>query len=65
MSLNRIVLGFSLVALATAAAAQDRRPGYGPTRHPTYRFRPSNLSHQRLLRLLHHPLLSRLRWRMS
>jgi uncharacterized protein GlcG (DUF336 family) len=31
MSLNRIVLGLSLVALATAAAAQDRRPGYGPS----------------------------------
>jgi glc operon protein GlcG len=29
MSLNRIVLGLSLIALATAAAAQDRRPGYG------------------------------------
>ena len=31
MSLNRIVLGLSLAVFATAAAAQDRRPGYGPT----------------------------------
>lgn len=31
MSLVRIVLGFTLVAFATAAAAQDRRPGYGPS----------------------------------
>lgn len=31
MLLNRIVLGLSLAALATAAAAQERRPGYGPT----------------------------------
>ena len=31
MSLNRIVLGLSLAVFATAAAAQDRRPGYGPS----------------------------------
>jgi uncharacterized protein GlcG (DUF336 family) len=31
MSFNRIVLGLSLAAFATAAAAQDRRPGYGPS----------------------------------
>jgi glc operon protein GlcG len=31
MSLRRIVLGFSLAAFAAAAAAQDRRPDYGPT----------------------------------
>jgi uncharacterized protein GlcG (DUF336 family) len=31
MSLSRIVLGVSFVALAGAAAAQDKRPGYGPT----------------------------------
>lgn len=31
MSLTKILLGFSLVALATAAAAQDRRPEYGPS----------------------------------
>jgi uncharacterized protein GlcG (DUF336 family) len=31
MLLNRILLGLSLAALCTAAAAQDRRPGYGPT----------------------------------
>ena len=29
MKLSRIVLGLSLAAMATAAAAQDRRPGYG------------------------------------
>ena len=29
-SLTRIVLGFALAALATVAAAQDRRPDYGP-----------------------------------
>jgi glc operon protein GlcG len=29
MKVSRIVLGLSLVALAGAAAAQDRRPGYG------------------------------------
>lgn len=29
MSLTRIVLGFSLVAFAGVAAAQDKRPGYG------------------------------------
>jgi glc operon protein GlcG len=31
MSLRTIVLGFSLAAFAAAAAAQDRRPDYGPT----------------------------------
>ena len=31
MSLTRIVLGVTLVALATVAAAQERRPGYGPS----------------------------------
>ena len=31
MSLTRIVLGFSLVAFATVAAAQEKRPGYGPS----------------------------------
>ena len=31
MSLSRIVLGFSLMAFAAVAAAQDRRPGYGPS----------------------------------
>jgi uncharacterized protein GlcG (DUF336 family) len=31
MSLNRIVLGLSLAAFATAAAAQEKRPGYGPS----------------------------------
>lgn len=31
MSLTRIALGLSLVAFAAAAAAQDRRPGYGPS----------------------------------
>ena len=30
MNLNRIVLGLSLVAMAGVAAAQDRRPSYGP-----------------------------------
>ena len=29
MSLNRIVLGFTLATVAAVAAAQDRRPGYG------------------------------------
>src|SRR5260221_2140260 len=28
--LSRIVLGFSIAALATVVAAQDKRPGYGP-----------------------------------
>ena len=31
MSLNRIVLGLSLAVFATAAAAQEKRPGYGPS----------------------------------
>jgi glc operon protein GlcG len=31
MSLSRIVLGFSLAAFAAFAAAQDRRPDYGPS----------------------------------
>ena len=31
MFLGRIVLGFALVALAPVAAAQDRRPEYGPS----------------------------------
>jgi uncharacterized protein GlcG (DUF336 family) len=31
MSLTRIALGLSLVAFAASAAAQDRRPGYGPS----------------------------------
>jgi glc operon protein GlcG len=31
MSLVRIVLGFTLAAFAAVAAAQDRRPGYGPS----------------------------------
>jgi len=31
MSLNRIVLGFSLAAFASIAAAQDKRPDYGPS----------------------------------
>jgi uncharacterized protein GlcG (DUF336 family) len=31
MSLKRIVLGFTLAVFATVAAAQDRRPGYGPS----------------------------------
>ena len=31
MHLKRFVLGLGLAALATAAAAQDRRPGYGPS----------------------------------
>jgi uncharacterized protein GlcG (DUF336 family) len=31
MKLNRIVLGLSLAAMASVAAAQDRRPGYGPS----------------------------------
>lgn len=31
MSLARIVLGFSLVAFAAVAVAQERRPGYGPS----------------------------------
>jgi uncharacterized protein GlcG (DUF336 family) len=31
MSLTRIALGLSLVAFTTVAAAQDRRPGYGPS----------------------------------
>lgn len=31
MSLIRMVLGFSLVAFAAVAAAQERRPGYGPS----------------------------------
>ena len=31
MSLIRIVLGFTLVAFAAIAAAQDRRPDYGPS----------------------------------
>ena len=30
MQLKKIVLGLALAALATAASAQDRRPGYGP-----------------------------------
>jgi len=30
MSLTRTVLGLALAAFATAAAAQDRRPSYGP-----------------------------------
>ncbi len=30
MTLARIVLGCTLVAFSAAAAAQDRRPGYGP-----------------------------------
>ena len=30
MSLSRMVLGFSLVAFTAVAAAQDRRPDYGP-----------------------------------
>jgi glc operon protein GlcG len=30
MNKSRIVLGLALVALAFGAAAQDRRPGYGP-----------------------------------
>ncbi len=30
MSFLRIVLGITLVAFASLAAAQDRRPGYGP-----------------------------------
>jgi uncharacterized protein GlcG (DUF336 family) len=30
MLLTRIMLGFTLAAFAAAAAAQDRRPGYGP-----------------------------------
>lgn len=29
MSLNRIMLGLTLAAFATVAAAQDKRPGYG------------------------------------
>ncbi len=31
MFLGRIVLGFALMALAPVAAAQDRRPEYGPS----------------------------------
>jgi uncharacterized protein GlcG (DUF336 family) len=31
MSITRIALGLSLAAFATVAAAQDRRPGYGPS----------------------------------
>jgi uncharacterized protein GlcG (DUF336 family) len=31
MSLIRIALGFTLAAFAAVAAAQDRRPGYGPS----------------------------------
>jgi glc operon protein GlcG len=31
MSLTRIVLGFTLAAFTAVAAAQDRRPGYGPS----------------------------------
>jgi uncharacterized protein GlcG (DUF336 family) len=31
MSLTRIALGVSLVAFAGLAAAQDKRPGYGPS----------------------------------
>jgi glc operon protein GlcG len=31
MSLIRIVLGFTLVAFAAVGAAQDQRPGYGPS----------------------------------
>ena len=31
MSLSRIVLGLALAAFATVAAAQERRPGYGPS----------------------------------
>jgi uncharacterized protein GlcG (DUF336 family) len=31
MTLTRIVLGCSLVAFSAVAAAQDRRPGYGPS----------------------------------
>ena len=31
MLLVRIVLGFTLAAFAAVAAAQDRRPGYGPS----------------------------------
>jgi uncharacterized protein GlcG (DUF336 family) len=30
MSLTRIALGITLAAFATVAAAQDKRPGYGP-----------------------------------
>jgi glc operon protein GlcG len=30
MSLTRIALGFSLIAFTAVAAAQDRRPDYGP-----------------------------------
>ena len=30
MSMRRIALGCTLIAFAAAAAAQDRRPGYGP-----------------------------------
>jgi glc operon protein GlcG len=30
MSLTKIMLGFSLAAFATLAAAQDKRPDYGP-----------------------------------
>jgi uncharacterized protein GlcG (DUF336 family) len=31
MKLNRIALGLTLAVLATGAAAQDKRPGYGPS----------------------------------
>jgi glc operon protein GlcG len=30
MSLTRIMLAFTIAAVATVAAAQDKRPGYGP-----------------------------------
>src|SRR4051812_46361407 len=30
MTLTRILLGFTLAAVAAVAAAQDRRPSYGP-----------------------------------
>src|SRR5437870_4473564 len=31
MSVTRIVLGLTLAAFAAVAAAQDKRPGYGPS----------------------------------
>ncbi len=31
MSLHKLALGLSIALLATSAAAQDRRPGYGPS----------------------------------
>jgi glc operon protein GlcG len=31
MSSTKIVLGFTLAAVATVAGAQDKRPGYGPS----------------------------------